>query len=230
MKKKISIPKKYSTLIVQFVFIFAAVFLSFLADDYREYLNTRAMERESLEGVYEDLKMDSLSIKRVIGVNMHIEKAGLKLLKMVDSGNIQADSAEVYFQSLLLGESYQSNKSHYEALKHSGSIQEIRNISLRNKLTDYYEQGINWISYFSDLLIGRYFTFVNDIKPFLKIRPGSKRLYEVKLTDKNYMLNDPLWQNSLGETVGLVRVRISALQALSEEVDRLRQMIRQELD
>ena len=61
------------------------------------------MERESLEGVYEDLKMDSLSIKRVIGINMHIEKAGLKLLKifLVYTSDAADDSLRVDLWVLL---------------------------------------------------------------------------------------------------------------------------------
>lgn len=222
--------KKLPTILLESALIFLAVFLSFLADDYREEQNIREVEKESLVGIYEDLGMDSVQFLRNSNVLERIEKSGNKLLSKLDKGIIAKDSAEIYFQDLFLGELIVPNRSHYEALKNAGLIQEIENGNLRNSITNYYEQQLTWAGNFSVVYQRRHFKFVDDVKPFLSIRTGQRQLYQVEILDEEYFKNDPVWKSSLGESLGLVIVEISTLKILNEEIGKLRNVIKVELD
>ncbi|WP_296622001.1 hypothetical protein [Marivirga sp.] len=223
--------KKFTTILLESVFIFLAVFLSFLAEDYREEANLRSLEKESLEGIYQNMKSDSTEIKTTYNILSGIHLSGNLLLNMIDSGVLKKDSAEILFERLLIGYQSFSQNSHYEALKSSGNITEIKNTDLRNKLTNYYESDNKWIQLISEIYGGGHSKFVDDIKSFVRIR-DSKSEYsflEVKIIDEERMKNDPVWKNSLGETMGLLKVRKSMLKERKQDIQFLRQMIREEL-
>ncbi len=223
--------KKLANLLLQFILIFIAVFCSFLADDYRESLNYREFKRESLQGIYGNLKPDSISLYRNTQISQYVKKHGDALLKMTDKGLLTMDSAASCLEALLFGEIIISEASHYEAMKDAGKLTEIQNIKLRNSIIEYYEKDKKWIETFSsEIHRNRMFKFVDAVRPFIQLRENPEGLVSVKVIDKESMLQDPLWKNSLGEALALTKVKINAFQERKKNRRVLIGMIEKELE
>jgi hypothetical protein len=134
MKKK-SIYK----LILEFVLIFSAVTLSFLAEDYREYSKLRELEKGTLEGILKDLNFDQNQLKSIIYFDSLKLDTSEDLQQILNAKKPEVEKVEHVVSQFFGGTTFNLTSSHYESLSSSGMLKEITNEELRSKLIYYYD-------------------------------------------------------------------------------------------
>ena len=65
------IGKKIQTHFTEFVMLFLAVFLGFLADNFRDTLTERSLEKEYVQSLLEDIEIDKIKIRETMDFNTY---------------------------------------------------------------------------------------------------------------------------------------------------------------
>jgi hypothetical protein len=123
----------------EFFMLFLAVFCGFLAENYREGRVEKQQERQFIQSYIEDLKSDTIFIRRVL-VESKLKKSNMdSLMLLLKNQTIKGYENELYFFGRLLirGYSFQSNDRTFSQLKNSGSISLIRNKQVTDKIMAY---------------------------------------------------------------------------------------------
>jgi hypothetical protein len=136
-------PKKWKEYFLEFLMIFLAVSLGFIAENIREHLSDNAKEKEYIESLVEDLKID----QQILSQNIAELQSGIlmmdSMITILDSPSlISKNTGELYYlarlsprlQPLLI------NDKTFEQLKNSGNFRLIKNIGTSNKIMDYYKK------------------------------------------------------------------------------------------
>lgn len=126
---------------LEFLAIFVAVMLSFLAEDWREHLGDQRKEIKLLNSLVHDLYADTLYIK-VLALPVHqlALESGMWLQTNWSSENASLDSINLALYRINNGLIYAPNRTEYESAKNSGKLEVIENESLRRKINIHYEQ------------------------------------------------------------------------------------------
>lgn len=138
----VSHTKKWGEYLLEFLMIFFAVTLGFIAENIREHFAEKRYAHQYLNAYQNDLFQNQLAIKRY-------DSTYLSLLPVYDSiGNIYFTKSEnvnlIALTSLLVKGKRtiltQISSPTYTQLLNSGSLKYIGDISLRNTMADYYEK------------------------------------------------------------------------------------------
>ena len=139
-------PKNWKEYITEFIMLFAAVTLGFLAENIREHQIINHKTNQNLQSIILDLKKDSVLIQERL---KEYNKASILLEKLnalsihYHSSNISKDefldSALNINNDLVFGTSFYINNSSYKNTISSGSFSNISSLELKRTISDYYE-------------------------------------------------------------------------------------------
>lgn len=183
-------------LALEFAAIFIAVFLSFLAEDWREYLGERREEVRLLEGLIEDLDADTAySEVLAIPINDRAVRSGLWLQANWSRANLPKDSLDWALDGLHRGMPYASTRSEYEAAKNSGRLDLIQNRGLRRLINNHFEQTHGVLQQVSDMNLQFHFEFVAAIRPHVVFDSEFEAPLDLRPEPSNATLGED-WPNS----------------------------------
>ena len=139
-------PKNWKEYITEFIMLFAAVTLGFLAENIREHQIINHKTNQNLQSIVLDLKKDSVLIqqrlKEYTNASILLEKLNVLSIHY-HSSNISKDefldSALNLNTDLVFGTSFYINNSSYKNTISSGSFSNISSLELKRTISDYYE-------------------------------------------------------------------------------------------
>jgi hypothetical protein len=133
--------KKFREYFLEFLMIFLAVTLGFLAESFREHLSDRNKENEYIHGMIADLETDQQTLKeQVLIVNSGISKMDSVVNFLNNPASIPKNSGQLYYLARIAPrfQAISINNRTFEQLKNAGNFRLIKNIQVSSKIMDYY--------------------------------------------------------------------------------------------
>ena len=155
--------KKFKEYFSEFIMIFLAVTLGFIAENVREHFTERSKERQYIEGFIRNLKDDTATLHHVIEFDNRLVK-GLDSMQKISHLNMAIDSNRKLFyhfatEYLYSSASFKSNDATLQQLKNTGDYRLIEKDHVADSLTKYdadihgiYDQGDYYEAYFKEIL------------------------------------------------------------------------------
>jgi hypothetical protein len=205
--------KKWGEYLLEFIMLFLAVFLGFLAENLREQTVEHHREKEYIQSLVEDLKSDTLQANEVL-VKLNNRSIGIdSVIAALSSPEIIENSNNAYrLWSKNMGfADFISNDRTIQQLKNSGGLRLIRNkvvsdgiMKYDQVLRDYHVQAAVLNGVLGDQHIySQLFDFLNLDKskniPIPLIEQGRKLLNEA-------YANRKVWQYALSGLIGRLQV------------------------
>jgi len=155
--------KKWKEYFLEFLMIFLAVTLGFIAENLREHFTERSKERQYIQGFIRNVKDDTANLRHVIEFDEKLVK-GLDSTLKLSHLNMAIDSnrKSLYYFSmkyLYNSASFKSNDATLQQLKNTGDYRLIEKDHVADSLTKYdadihdiYGQGDYYEVYFKEIL------------------------------------------------------------------------------
>jgi len=132
--------KNWVRYLLDFVMLFFAVFLGFVAENIREDKADREIEKQFIQSYIEDLKSDTASLARNINYRMN-EKLGQidSLMLLLKNEQIKGNENELYYfgRILVRTKRFQSSDRTIIQLRNSGSLRLIENSQAADSIISY---------------------------------------------------------------------------------------------
>jgi len=151
--------KKWHEYLLEFLMLFLAIFLGFLAENFREHQVEKHRTKEHMHTMFSNLKFDTTRY----GISL---RANLAALKGVDSfrnqiaeaiqGRVEAN--KLYYYNWKYGRVWNfaaTNSAAMSQLKSSGMLRMIKNDSLISALGEYYERVYPGLEYAKETVVKR---------------------------------------------------------------------------
>ena len=135
--------------------LFLAVFLGFMAENYRESLVEKARVEKYMKDMVDNLKYDTLRCKINIA-NLTFKSTGLDSLRFeIDetiNGRVNESRLYYFYMKYSRGGGGQAlfNRAAITQLKNSGTLRLIENERLAFEINDYYERRLIGTDHFKD--------------------------------------------------------------------------------
>jgi len=133
--------KKWGEYLLEFLMLFLAVFLGFLAENWREHIAEGKRAKEYAITLLQDIKNDTLEMDSTMALyerNMAIADSLLNYKEMNGVEAIPGGSVYYYgLRSTLSVYRMSFNTSTMEQLKNSGNLRYFRNVELKDKISEY---------------------------------------------------------------------------------------------
>ena len=179
-------------LLLEFVLIFSAVTLSFIAEDYRQNSQLRDLERATLKGILTDLEYDQDQLKTILYFDSLKLATTEELNGVLSSDDPDKENVEYVVSEFFGGTTFNLTNSHYESLSSSGMLKEITSEDLRNQLINYYDSFGSHLKSVSELYQSEYFNFMHSLDKL-----GVFRGVEFNVRDHQVLVNDIEWKGKL---------------------------------
>jgi len=117
--------KSWRGYLFEFILLFLAVFLGFVAENFRQTINEREQAEELAHNFYDELLEDSTAIRWYIDARFMKDTALIKLKNYVlDSGleRVSKGFVKNYYTGLFLNSRFEPTDVRLEQLKNSGSL------------------------------------------------------------------------------------------------------------
>jgi hypothetical protein len=156
-------PKKWKEYFLEFVMIFLAVTLGFVAENLREHITERAKEKQYIGGFIRNVKDDTANLRHVIESD-RLQEKGIDSILKLSKLNLTVDSNRKLFyyfatQYLYNSSSFRSNDATLQQLKSTGDYRLIEKNHVADSLTKYDAdihsiqiQGDYYQAYFKEIL------------------------------------------------------------------------------
>jgi hypothetical protein len=156
-------PKKWKEYFLEFLMIFLAVTLGFIAENLREHITDSAKEKQYIAGFIRNLKDDTANFRRVIEFDKQQVKGVDSMLKLAHV-NMAIDSNRklfyhIAFRYFYSSSSFKSNDATLMQLKSTGDYRLIEKDHVADSLTTYdadirniYSEGAYYEAYFKEIL------------------------------------------------------------------------------
>jgi hypothetical protein len=135
--------KNFKEYFLEFLMIFLAVTMGFIAENIREHLSDSTKEKEYIESLVQDLKVD----QQVLAQNISAIQSGISMMDsmiiLLDNPSLIANNTGTLYYLTRLAPRLQPlpiNDKTFQQLKNSGNFRLIKNISASNKIMDYYNE------------------------------------------------------------------------------------------
>jgi len=132
--------KSFKEYFLEFLMLFLAVTLGFLAENLREKVVENHRIHEYARSLYDDLKKDSADLYEFY--NYRVWKAPKldSLFEILKSGNPQINSKLIYYYHQVNWPTYlvKTNDATMQQLRNSGNLRYIKNIDLYKSIIEYY--------------------------------------------------------------------------------------------
>jgi hypothetical protein len=193
-----NIAAKFKSRIFEFLLVFLAVFLGFWADSWREKLFEKERERQFMNSMYHDLKSD------INDFNLNIEKSNdviystHQIVSLLNSSSRYDSALNIYryARSITLNSPfYQPNQRTYEQMKSSGELRLIKDNSVSDSITGYYNSLV-WILTQNDYMGGAENIFDGNVFLLILERKQDSELIKA-LPKEKYLTKDKLLFNKL---------------------------------
>src|SRR5690242_571967 len=133
--------KNFKEYFLEFLMIFLAVTLGFFAENIREHLSDNAKEKEYIQSLAEDLKVD----QQILSQNISSVQSGISMMDSLiiildNPASLSNNTGELYYLARLSPrlQPLAINDKTFQQLKNSGNFRLIKNISASNKIMEYY--------------------------------------------------------------------------------------------
>jgi len=131
--------KKWSEYIIEFIMLFTAVFLGFIAENIREHAVEQNRAKEFSASLVQDLQSDTIAINKQIksiGLYSAVSDSLLKLSKTKLEGR-NASQFSFYSRFAYWTTPILWNRNTFEQIKNSGSLRYFTNVGLLKKILQY---------------------------------------------------------------------------------------------
>lgn len=130
-------PKKWKEYITEFLMLFLAVSLGFLAENIREQQIEKHREISYLQNVHEDLKLDLINVDIVINSNTIELQAMDSLFQKIINHTVTNEDFYYYTRNLLLRKTFESSHIGIDQIKSAGGLRMIKNVEIISGIQDY---------------------------------------------------------------------------------------------
>jgi hypothetical protein len=154
-------------ILVEFVAIFTAVLLSFIAEDWREHLGDRRKEEALLRGLLQDVETDAAYFASATIPTDSIAASAGEWLQARWRSNPPADSVARAINGMFRGTPYAPARTEYEAARNSARLDLIRSPQLRRQINDYYEHKHRILADVWQLNWRFHFEWAQSIRPYV---------------------------------------------------------------
>jgi len=142
--------KKFSEFLLEFFMLFLAVFLGFLAENFREHQVAKEKERTHMENVLEDLKADTAIYNNYTENNKDLFRSIDTLIYLLKSPDRKQYVSRLSFIARMILPKYKAlyiTDRTYDQMKSSGDLRLIRSKEVANKISSYYYSVIDLKKY-----------------------------------------------------------------------------------
>jgi hypothetical protein len=136
--------KKWSEYLLEFMMIFLAVFMGFIAENIRETYVEQHRATEYAQSLFNDLKQDTIILHRTQGIKKWQNEKLDSLIILLNLPDIQKHARELYYYSCfanLPNLPFEPTDITIQQLRNSGSLRYFSNIQLRNAIAHYYSES-----------------------------------------------------------------------------------------
>lgn len=135
-------PKKWKEYFLEFLMIFLAVTMGFIAENIREHFVLKKHEKEYMVSLVRDLKNDTAGLTRSeasVTRYVHCADSIFSLFKNADFKNT---SSNIYYfgRTIALRNLWRSNDGTIQQLNYSGGLRLIENKSVIDSIQDYIDK------------------------------------------------------------------------------------------
>ncbi|HET6224973.1 MAG TPA: hypothetical protein VFF27_01750 [Bacteroidia bacterium] len=133
--------KKWTEYLLEFLMLFLAVFLGFIAENLREISVEKHRAKEYMHSLIEDLEADTSNIQSTISLAEVIKNQTENLVELINNGLDKSEIAQLYRLNLITGKvvqvSFEDRTS--SQLKNSGSLRMVKNSTIADSIRSYWE-------------------------------------------------------------------------------------------
>ena len=132
--------KKWGEYLLEFIMLFLAVFLGFIAENIREHYVENEKTREYAQSLYDDLKADTATIQRTYNEKEWIQSKFDSAENILSSNDLRNNNEFIYYveRYVSFNDIFTSQDVTYQQLRSSGNFRYIKDIALYKSITDYY--------------------------------------------------------------------------------------------
>src|SRR5579871_4029870 len=132
--------KNFKEYFLEFLIIFLAVTLGFFAENLREYINDEDRVKNNIKSMISDLKSDSAMYSEVIKQNLYAERMIDTLIDMLNEQS--SHTGHIYFLArniTAIIDNPRPDTRTFDQMKAEGSFHLIKNKSILDSITRYYQ-------------------------------------------------------------------------------------------
>ena len=130
-------PKKWKEYITEFLMLFLAVSLGFMAENIREHQIEKQREIAYLKNVHEDLKLDLINIDNVLNSNTIRLQAMDTLFTIINNNTITNEDVYYYIRNLALRATFESSHVGLDQIKSAGGLRMVKNPEIISGIQEY---------------------------------------------------------------------------------------------
>jgi hypothetical protein len=130
-------PKKWKEYITEFLMLFLAVTLGFLAENLREQQIEKHREISYLKNVHDDLQLDLNTINTVLSQNTIRLRVMDTLFQAIKSNTITSEDVYYYTRNLALRATFESSHVGLDQIKSAGGLRMIKNAEITSGIQKY---------------------------------------------------------------------------------------------
>jgi hypothetical protein len=130
-------PKKWKEYITEFLMLFLAVSLGFMAENIREHQIEKQREIAYLKNVHEDLKLDLINIDNVFNSNTIRLQAMDTLFNIINNNTITNEDVYYYIRNLALRATFESSHVGLDQIKSAGGLRMVKNPEIISGIQEY---------------------------------------------------------------------------------------------
>ncbi len=138
---KNSVKRSWKAYFLEFIMLFLAVSLGFMADNFREKTSERNKEKEYIQSMIEDVEEDRTNIKEVININtQRIQSLDSLLVRCFNFRDTNREKLElnIYFAQVLMHpEFFAPAELTIQQLKNAGGMRLIKSKESINEIIRY---------------------------------------------------------------------------------------------
>jgi len=151
--------KHFKEYFLEFLMIFLAVTMGFIAENLREHISDRSKETDYITGMIKNLEVDTASLKKII-INNRLQIGGIDTLRSIsrnklDEVKVQDSLYKYTITYLFSADEFKNDDITLSQLRNGGGYRLIRNESVLDSI-EVYESNIQFINsqstYFLDHL------------------------------------------------------------------------------
>jgi hypothetical protein len=154
--------KNFKEYFLEFIMIFLAVTLGFIAENLRERIHNRNETADNILSMVADLKSDSAMFSSILAANEYSVRMTDTLIDML--GNKSSNTGHIYFLArniTAVADWIKPDTRTFEQMKTTGSFQLIKSKTVLDSITAYY-QSLKWFDFGNNLETQRVDEVINS--------------------------------------------------------------------
>ncbi len=231
--------KKWTGYLLEFLMLFLAVYLGFLAENIRERKIERHKEHQYMASMVQDLKADTANFKLAAIRYNHNASRIDTLINLLEGADTAKSTSAIYYQARMILWTYYRlyyNDRTFEQLRSSGNLRLIRNSKIADSITNYYH-GLKYLDDSRNLLNIRHANLSEEMHLIFNSFVLQKMIQKYPYKIIPYPGNPPLMSHtpkemnkyleSLTLFYGLQLVQSNVIDRLLERTERLIKLIQE---